>query len=188
MKCYHLTLPTKKQIIDHKLSIIKKYGTFCSGTDLVALTGGSIGNYDDRTTKYWTSIINYHDFSYAYKALYISDTWASAFYESPQNKVPAIRPLLLPFIGMEEVLKKGYRDYLGVLNVNYGSYPQYAVSEKETDELEKMYQEGSLVPTGKTYTMNRNIESDTCFELIQIEEYTKVDQRKDEKYIISNYR
>ncbi len=182
MNCYHLTLPSDDQIMLNKLSIIEKHGAFCSGTDLVALTGGSVGNYNDRTTKYWTSTI-YRFSSSVCEPIYISDTWAYAFNEFPQNKIPAIRPLLLPFVGMEEVLKKGYRDDLGVLNVNYGSYPQYAVSENENDELEKRYQEGSLVPTGKTYTINKNIGSDTYLELIQMEEYTKLDQRKDEKYI-----
>ncbi len=153
------TFLTNDQIFGNKkLNVLKKYGTKCAITDFSILLGGYVSPDDytsegiskkDRTGWWWT------------KTAY--DNNALAVTTSGHNEVghvnkryggarPVISyPLISPNLSNLIITKEG------ILEAEYGEYPQTVVDENYSREIERAYNNGNIRTTGKTYTTDSEL-------------------------------
>ncbi|MBR2588705.1 MAG: hypothetical protein IKF82_05010 [Bacilli bacterium] len=85
-----------------------------------------------------------------------------------------IRPVIvIPFYSVPSILKNARRNKNGILEVEYGEYPQYAVDANLGEILEKEFLTGTLRKTGKTYTTysRGSNEHDESFSPLKHEEF-----------------
>ena len=139
---------------DKALEIIKKYGTRAAITDFSILLGGYVsssyytneGNTGkDRTGYYWTKTDDGDN-----DARVVNSYGARVNFnvcERPYGARPA-----LPYSSIRSICSNEVRDSFGVLEVEYGEYPQTIVDESHSRELERAYNNGIIKVTGKTYT------------------------------------
>lgn len=153
----NFTFLTEEQCFGNdKLDILEKRGTQAAITDFSVLLGGWVSDYhvdndsslEGRTGYYWTKsddgdnavrtvdghgIRNYND-------VYLRDVGA--------------RPAL-PFSSIGSIPtngESGKRAKDGILEVEYGYYPQKAASKDMQERLEREYKSGKLSKTGNSYT------------------------------------
>lgn len=154
---HEFTLLTMEQIFeDDKLNIFKKIGPKCAATDFANILGvplddeyldndqtlkGRIGDYFTQTSE-----------------TYFGDVIVVTDYGEYKNRVSVsqddgIRPVFYSdnFI---EISANAVIGNDGVLEVEYGEYPQYAASLELSKILEEKYVNKTLNKTGKTYTTN----------------------------------
>lgn len=157
----NLTFLTKEQCFDRneKLDLFNKRGTKAAVTDFAILLGAyvSSSNYIDsdsslkgRTGWYWTKTDN-------------GNTDTSAVYEngdchphSVTDRDDGGRPAL-PFSDISQIHTNGVsgvpkkaRD--GVIELEYGYYPQEAAPRDMQERLERAYKSGSISKTRNSYT------------------------------------
>ena len=153
------TFLTEEQCFgDKQLDILKKYGTKCAITDFSILLGGyvALNNYTcegesliNRTGWWWTktpydndaSVVNRNGFS----------NWCIV-----SRSTGGARPAL-PYSSISRVSSNGVRGRNGILEVEYGEYPQTVVSEDFSRILEMAfanmpYSNNEMKTTGKSYT------------------------------------
>lgn len=154
MKVKGFTLLTYEQVFSNQaLKIFEKYGRNCSATDFACLLG--IQDDDIRySTSYGERAVIWFT-----KTTDENDSGKEAFCVAPNGNVArryvtkcniGVRPVIkystiLPFITNKRKLGDG------VLEVEYGEYPQDVVSKKKSDDLEIEYTNGRLKITGKVY-------------------------------------
>ena len=149
-----MTLLAKKQIFgDQQLDILRKYGTNCAITDFAILLGGFVSgvfytnegtSLKDRTGWWWTKTsydndahaVNEHGDRICY---YVNRRYGGA-------------RSALPYSSISSISSNGVRGRNGILEVEYGEYPQTIVSENFAITLERAYQNGAINQTGKMYT------------------------------------
>ena len=165
------TFLTEEQCFGYKqLDILKKYGTRCAITDFSILLGVDIFNLridDDsmsgRTGWWWTK--TYID-DYV-RIVYSNGTrnWTNA-----NKRLGGARPAL-PYLSISSVSSNEVRGDNGILEVEYGEYPQTVVSEDFSRILEKAfanmpYSNNEMKTTGKSYTTDsvRYQDTDTPFQ------------------------
>ena len=194
---------------DKKLEVLKKRGLKTKLTDFaILLRSFDIrlkGGYDD---SYITSSIDYFyygkNFHYyvkkAYSNYYERVNMGPGRYSSPPNDglvfpnaICNVRPLL-HFSSIMDVPTNGgkiNRMSDGILEVEYGYYPQNAVSEKLMAELEYAYKNDDLKKTGnsydiyvqtdellkkKFYELDKKIYNPVEYEKCMQEYYTQIDE------------
>ena len=174
------TFLTDEQIWgDNQLDILKKYGTRCAITDFSILLGGYVsgvyytseGNSrNDRTGWWWTKTPHDND---ARVVIYDGSRNWNFVSERPGGARPA-----LPYSSILSVSSNGVRGRNGILEVEYGEYPQTVVSEDFSRILEKAfanmpYSNNEMKTTGKSYTTDsvRYQDSDTPFQARTHTEY-----------------
>lgn len=173
-----------------KLDILKKRGTGAAITDFSILLGGLVdrrSNYmhidsDDslagRTGGYWTRSAN----SYGDVRMVLRDGREGECYGCFRDV--GARPALL-FSSISSIPtngESGKRARDGVLEVEYGYYPQSAVTRGLQQELERQFTSGRLTKTGNGYTTDsrkNNAEDDEKFKAQRHEEY----EYKGKRYI-----
>jgi len=150
-----VTFLRKDQIVgQNRLNIFKKYGTRAAITDFAILLGGSVSKYDftnegrslkTRTGSWWTQTPT------SDKNTYI------IFYDGKPNPIDTC----IRFIGARPALS--YSDIKEdcqnikqveeeILEVEYGEYPSWLAPDNIALELEKEFQNNTLIETGKKYT------------------------------------
>lgn len=156
----NLTFLTQEQCFESdKLDILEKRGTRAAITDFSILLGGYVSNnwhidsdnsLEGRTGYYWTRSDD-------------GDNGARVVYDSGRRTYINVlrrnggaRPAL-PFSSISSIPTNGVsgapkRARDGVLEVEYGYYPQKAVSKDMQERLERAFQRRSLSRTGKKYT------------------------------------
>ena len=149
------TLLTKDQVFGtDQLEILKKYGAQCAITDFSILLGGIVSSNDytsegrilkDRTGPWWTKSTDGDDDAYI-----VSYGGFKAWGFVNIRHVGA-RPVI-PYSEISSMCSEPVRRENGVLEVEYGEYPQMVVDEGYSVELERAYNNGGLRTTGKTYT------------------------------------
>lgn len=163
----------EEQIVgDGKLDILKRYGTECAITDFSILLGG-YGSYffnpyegkPERTGNWWTKttygngvrLVSVHGNSFVYYA---------------NEYTPGARPAL-SYSSIKSFSSKEVINADGIIEVEYGEYPQIIVGEIYSRELEKAYNNGSLIITGKKYTTDsvRNEDYNKSFRARTHQEY-----------------
>ena len=161
------TFLTEKQVFGNKqLDIIKKYGTKCAITDFSILLGGFV-TYDYSTsdnisgTGYWWIKIPYNDGA---GASVVNKNGDSFWYLVSERNVGS-RPSL-PFSSISNISLNKVRGRNGILEVEYGEYPQDIVSESFAKTLERAYLNRTIKQTGKSYTTDSvsNRDSNTPFQ------------------------
>ena len=149
-----LTFLDYEQIFGNdQLDILKKYGTKCAITDFSILLGGRVSpEYyaskeflsKDCTGMWWTKTPNFVD------ACIVLTNGDKGCY-SVDGRAVGARPAL-PYSSIQSISSNGVRGVNGIMEVEYGEYPQTIVDEIYSRELEKAYNNGNLRITGKNYT------------------------------------
>jgi len=155
-----LTFLTKEQCLGNEyqqLDVVKKRGMKAAITDFSILLGGTVDDFrhiatdsslKGRTGDYWTKSKGY-----------IADVFAIDSSELKINKACNERcvgaRIVLPFllidqIPMNRISRNKAED--GILEVEYGYYPQTAVSSDMQTQLEEAYSSGMVRKTGRGYT------------------------------------
>ena len=149
------TFLTEEQISgDNSLDIIKKYGAASAITDFAILLGGharqdcytSEGNtLKDRTGWWWAkSPDGFGDALNVNSHGILRDGLGVNFRES------SVRPVL-PYSSIR-ANSSNARIVNGIMEVEYGEYPQMIVDENYSHELYMAYKNNKLIITGKNYT------------------------------------
>ena len=177
------TFLTEKQIFGNKeLEVFEKRGTIAQLTDFSILLGGYVSNnyyYDDsnlskedRIGYYWTS--SFAEYKYDVRVVY-SD--GNGYSDSVNQRNIGARPAL-SYSSIRNIVSNTMRGNDGILEVEYGEYPQKAASKRLQDALERAYysNQSSIRKTGKTYTPNLMIfdKCDAKFST-QIAENSKIE-------------
>ena len=153
----NFTFLTQEQFFeDDKLDIFKKRGTKAAITDFSILLGAYVSDYhvdndsslEGRTGYYWTK----SDYGESYaRAVYVN---GSRNYYDVSRRNGGARPAL-PFSSISSIPtngESGKRARDGVLEVEYGYYPQKAVSRDMQERLEQAYRRGNISKTRNSYT------------------------------------
>ena len=144
-----ITLLSEQEIWgDRQLEVLKTFGTSAKVTDVCILTGGYFADLNSdmksRTGSFWTKTD-------------INEKLARSvsIQGLKMDSVKEARNLIIrPVIELTLVDLPGEVGSEGVLEKNYGEYPQYAADVTLQDKLEKKYNKGELKKTGHTYTFN----------------------------------
>ena len=151
------TFLTQEQFFeDDKLDIFKKRGTKAAVTDFSILLGAYVSNYhvdgdsslEGRTGYYWT-----RSDDGAIDARVVDESGNSDYY-TVRKRSGGARPAL-PFSSIYRIPTNGVsgrRAKDGILEVEYGYYPQNAVSKDMQTRLEREYSSGRIRKTGNGYT------------------------------------
>ena len=148
------TFLTEEQIFGNdQLDIIKKYGTKCAITDFSILLGGYVSDYytsegnsrKDRTSWWWTKS------SDGANDARVVDYDGGSDWLNVDGRTGGARPAL-PYSSISSISSNGVRGRNGILEVEYGEYPQTIVSEDFARTLERAYSNRKINQTGKSYT------------------------------------
>jgi len=151
------TFLTEEQVLgNNQLEILTKYGTKAIITDFAILLGGYVSrnNYyikgdfiDDRTGCWWTQTSR-DDINFE---IYSIDFEGTLLWENCEERLDGCRPTF-SFSSINGLSFNAKRKNYGILEVEYGEYPQTIVSEEFSNILEKMYLNKTIKETGKSYT------------------------------------
>lgn len=181
------TFLTEEQCFDsyRKLEILKKRGTIAPITDFSILLGGFVSDdyyykhsnsLEDRAGYYWTSSDDENP-AFARVVFY----YGISNYDYVDWREGGARPAL-PYSLIRNISSNRVRGRDGILEIEYGEYPQKAALKRLQDVLERAYNYNlpSLRKTGKTYTTDsrRYHEYDEKFKAQIIEEYSFDDGKK----------
>lgn len=125
----------------------EKQGTI---TDFYTLTGGKGHLYNDRfnvSGMYWTNEC------FANKTVSFIGSNGKNGYADVDRRMIGIRPRI-DYSLIKDKSTNVTEIIPGVLEVEYGEYPQYVVNEKLEKELFEVFKNGELKKTGKTYTID----------------------------------
>ena len=178
MKNKDFTFLTKKQLADNKIDIIKKRGTKAAITDFSILLGGyanygwHIGNdpsLEGWVCSYWTKT------SDGVGGTHIVSLNGDISCNCVNSRTIGAR-LVLPFSSNIPTNKMGIGPKIakdGILEVEYGYYPQQAVSKSLQKRLERAYKDGNIKETGNKYTIDsrKHNEYDELFSKRELEEF-----------------
>ena len=151
------TFLTEEQCFgDNKLDILKKRGTKAGITDFSILLGSYVSDYhidndsslNGRTGNYWTKSDDGDN-----NVCIIEEDGNINYYDvglRSGGARPALPFLDVSSIPTNEESEKKVRD--GVLEVEYGYYPQKAVSRDMQNRLEIAYKSGTISKTENSYT------------------------------------
>lgn len=178
----NLTFLTREQCFEsEKLDILQKRGTEAAITDFSILLGGWVDSnkyywhidgddsLEGRTGFYWTKSDDGDNDAR------VVDGSGRRSCHNVLERGGGARPAL-PFSSISSIPTNGVsgkRAGDGVLEVEYGFYPQKAVSKDMQERLERAFKSGSLSRTGKNYTTDsrRYDDYDAEFSPKQHQEY-----------------
>ena len=173
----NFTFLTQEQCFKNdKLDIFEKRGTKAAITDFSVLLGGWVWEHaendsslEGRTGCYWTKS-NDGDTNAR-----VVDDDGSSCRRNVQSRYIGARPAL-PFSSIGSIptnRESGKRARDGILEVEYGYYPQKAVSKDMQERLERAYRSGSISKTRNSYTTDSIAynEYDTSFQPQTHQEY-----------------
>ena len=151
------TFLTEEQYFgDDKLDILEKRGTKAAITDFSILLGAYVSDYhidndsslEGRTGYYWTKSDDGDNDARVVRAS------GSRNFLNVLTRSGGARPAL-PFSSISSIPtngESGKRARDGILEVEYGYYPQKAVSRDMQERLERAYRSGNISKTRNSYT------------------------------------
>ena len=174
----NFTFLTQEQCFERdKLDILEKRGTQAAITDFSILLGAYVSDYhvendsslEGRTGYYWTKS------DYGDNDARVVDADGDSDYNHVNGRTGGARPAL-PFSSISNIPtngESGKRARDGILEVEYGYYPQKAVSRDMQERLERAYRSGSISKTRNSYTTDSVAydEYDTSFQPQTHQEY-----------------
>ena len=199
----NFTMLTKEQTFgENELDIFKKRRTKSAVTDFSILLGAYVSGYNvdndsslaGRTGYYWTKT----DEGGIY--VRIVSPLGSSYHSSGKSRNSGAR-LVLPFSSISDIPtngEKGKRAKDGILEVEYGYYPQKAAPEYIQKKLEKAYKSCTILRTENGYTVDSVDcnDIDTSFQPQTYQEYEYDGKRyirvkansnfKDKDFMLSN--
>ena len=147
-----------RRLVDEELDILKIYGTKCAITDFSILLGGAVLDKDftsegvslkNRVGHWWSSIYSIAPGPDAYCVRAWNDSvYASSVFSSYVGGRPATSYSSISCFCPSP--KKRLDN--GILEIEFGEYPQDIVSLDYAMELENAYLNGTIKETGKIYT------------------------------------
>ena len=156
----NFTFLSEEQIFERdRLSVIEKRGTKAAITDFAILLGGYVtDNYhvegksglEDRTGWYWTRSDDGDNDACAAAydgGRYNNDVTLRAVASRPASPFSSIAQIPTNFV-------PGSRARDGIMEVEYGYYPQKAVPKTMQMRLETAYQRGNIQKTQNSYTVD----------------------------------
>ena len=172
------TFLTEEQIFGfNQIDVIKKRGTKAAISDFSVLLGGWVSDYHvdsdsslkGRTGYYWTKSDDGDN-----DACVVDDD-GNRYWGYVNKRYGVARPAL-PFSSISSIPtngESGKRAKDGVLEVEYGYYPQRAVSRDMQERLERAYRSSSISKTGNSYTTDSVAydDCDTAFQPQTHQEY-----------------
>ena len=175
-----LTLLSLDDMLGPKeLKVIKKYGRLAAVTDLAVLTGCYIEDsckwlapdldpLKARTGWFYTTT---SDNSGDVTTIRYNGEKGSQF---RYRRHGTVRPVLVSPLIYNRLLPTKKNGKTGAAEVVYGEYPQYAANGDEQKILDRELANGTLIPTGKTYTFDScNFEDkESDFTPITCKEYS----------------
>ena len=152
----NFTFLTQEQFFESdKLDIIRKRGTKAAITDFSVLLGGCVDDYhidgdsslEGRTGYYWTKSENVKKDACV---VFSNGDRNSSFVNGRSG---GARPAL-PFSSINSIPTNGVsrRAQDGILEVEYGYYPQKAASRDMQEKLERAYKNRTIAKTKNSYT------------------------------------
>ena len=172
------TFLTEEQIFgSNQIDVIKKRGTKAAISDFSVLLGGWVSDYHvdsdsslkGRTGYYWTKSDDGDNDAR------VVNVRGDRAYRTVDFRTGGARPAL-PFSSLSNIPtngESGKRARDGVLEVEYGYYPQKAVSRDMQERLERAYRRGNISKTGNSYTTDSVAydDYDTAFQPQTHQEY-----------------
>ena len=172
------TFLTEEQIFgSNQIDVIRKRGTKAAISDFSVLLGGWVSDYHvdsdsslkGRTGWYWTKSDDGDNDAHV---VYVD---GDSDYDDVSIRNGGARPAL-PFSSISSIPtngESGKRARDGVLEVEYGYYPQRAVSRDMQERLERAYRSSSISKTGNSYTTDSVTydDYDTAFQPQTHQEY-----------------
>lgn len=158
-----------------KIDVIERLGGKCAISDFAILLGSH--TYDDYyinddsslkgRTSFWSLSSSKED-NYVCKVNICGDS----IWKYVCARDYGVRPVL-PYSNIYDISSNGVRGRSGILEVEYGEYPQYAVDKNLKKTLNDEFSAGRLKRTGKTYTTDsrRMYENSEKFSPIEHEEF-----------------
>ena len=169
------TFLTEKQAYgENKLEILKKYKKACQITDFATLCYGKALECEDDTYytdwSWWTK-----DFSSFLKTATVISKDGKKYERYMNDNRYGGRPAI-SFSSIKSMCNNMKRNSEGILEVEYGNYPQQVVDEETTEKLEKTYWDSKLKRTGNSYGYRpywflKWRTQEMNFEWFQLEEY-----------------
>lgn len=148
---------TREEVFgSQKIDIIDKMGTKCAVSDFAILLGANVSDQEfalnntslkSRTTTWFLAS------QMKMGVAFTINTDGHVKWTSPTNRFPAIRPVL-EYQTFSDELGKNSKEISMPLEIEFGEYPQYAVSPCLAQQLEASFLTGNLQTTGKTYTID----------------------------------
>lgn len=179
-----LTILSKEQLIgDQALEVIQKYGSKSALTDLAIATGAYVGytyyhiKWDNtrkgRVGNQWTTTPDSRGNVLAVDELGYSHSFLR------YGSQGSIRPVIENSSLFEQLYPYKKELYEGIYYCEYGQYPQMAAFLDLQLELEKLYEQGLLKSTGRSYTLNgvTSIRSKQRFSENTLKEYEYAGER-----------
>lgn len=160
---YNLLISDENQTEDQdmKLELFKKRGNQARMTDFAILLGGfaSNGYYLNNTEKLKDRIGRYYTQAMNEQFAVIVDLEGDCDFQFMESREIGCRPVLV-CPNILDNFKKFIQADDGLYELNYGEYPQFAVSKEMQDLLEILYLDRELVPTGTLYTSDSRYPTD----------------------------
>lgn len=170
------TLLSKEQTFgSSKIDVIERLGVKCAVSDFAILLGGEARDSfhvdDDSSLKGrigWWYLSSVNEYGYILNVSILDD----CSYNSDLDNAGCVRPVL-PYSNISDISANVVRGRSGLLEVEYGEYPQYAVDSRLGKTLDDYFSTGRLKKTGKTYTINSNKwdENSKKFNPVEYEEF-----------------
>ena len=178
------TFLTEEQCFgNEKLDILEKRGTKAAITDFSILIGGDFLGYnvdndsslEGRVGRHWTKSDDGNNFVHVVRG------YGMIGYDNVKERIVGARPAL-PFSSISSIPtngEHGKRAKDGILEVEYGYYPQKAVAKDMQKRLEEEYKSGRLSKTRNSYTTDSvaNYDIDTSFQPQTHQEYQYNEKR-----------
>ena len=149
------TFLTEKQVFgDNRLEIFEKYGTKCAITDFSILLGGGVSEDEfikglpslkNRSCAWWTRT------PASFGSVNVVDEDGSRYNYGISTRDIGARPAI-PYSSIKSKCSNKSINNHGILEVEYGEYPQTVVLDDVAKVLESEYSKGTLKKTGKSYT------------------------------------
>ena len=111
-------------------------------TDFSVLLGGGYYNSYIRTGCYWIKLNSKYN---------VIDDFGFRSYKYTNRRDNGIRPIM-SYSKIKNDISNERINRNGIVEVEYGEYPQYVVNKELQEELEKLYKNNELPKTGKKYT------------------------------------
>lgn len=153
-----------------KLGVLQKRGLKASQTDFSTLMGYDVDyslyfGRPDRGVNYWTKSSEFDG------RVIIVDS-GGGFMGQAVDFTAGAR-LALPFASIDKIPSNGVSRQTedGILEVEYGHYPQEAAESNLQKILEEEYNRGTLLATGNSYTVNANVNDRLPFKPQEHQEY-----------------
>ena len=156
-----------------RIDVIRQMGRRCAISDFAILLGAIVSDYmtDDSSLRGRTSFWYLTSFDGFGNPRVVGESGDYTFADAGK-RIGCIRPAL-PYSNISDISSNGERGIDGILEVEYGEYPQYAVDSSLGRTLESEFLASRLRKTGKTYTTDSRIWYDESekFSPVEHEEF-----------------